>query len=714
MKNAIRSCFQVAKKNKFLILGIILVPFLYAILYVQAFWNPVEQLGDMEIAIVNMDKGTTYLDEDVNYGETIVDSMKDDDTVIWVEEDPSLFTDGIENTEYQMAFVIDKNFSENVMAASDGEPKQGRIIYLVDKRKNFVISQYGNMIKSAFETRVSESISKEYTDRIYGGLRDMAESMETAADGTQKLDNGADDAASGVTKLKKGAGEIAAGAGTLSDSLSQVNDKLPALNDGVDRLSSGISSARSGSSALLDGAMTLEGKMPLLCDVADSLSVGLEQAESLLPGLLTKLDTLSGGLSQMADTVDSAAGSVASIGNATDLIDQAIAAIESGDPDGAVALLQGAKQYTAKAGDAGGALSSISSKLTSMSAEVDAASSRVSDMQDNVGLMADGAGSLSSGMAYLSSGISLISTNAGRLNNGLVGLDQGTATLKSSVSVLSSGSHQLAEGATKLSDGANALSGGLNTLESGMFTLTEGTHKLAVSMTEGSEELKDNTKSETEPMAEFISDPTTVDDVAYGTAETYGMGFSPFFISLSCWLGAVLMFFVIPLLPKNPLQCSRWALVFGPMPVFGIVSLLQGIVIAAGTLLVGINVNHIPLLFLMAMVLSLCFTLFIQLLNFAFGPMLGRGTAIILLIFQLCACGGTFPVELITRFFRVINPFMPFTYSVRGLKEIMFGGDMSIVFTNLAVILGLGLISLLLSLLLAHWGAKRNLGEAAE
>ena len=49
---------------------------------------------------------------------------------------------------------------------------------------------------------------------------------------------------------------------------------------------------------------------------------------------------------------------------------------------------------------------------------------------------------------------------------------------------------------------------------------------------------------------------------------------------------------------------------------------------------------------------------------------------------------------------------MPFTYSVKALKEIMFGSELSIIAVNAAVIIGFGIVSLILSLLCYKKGMK--------
>ena len=48
---------------------------------------------------------------------------------------------------------------------------------------------------------------------------------------------------------------------------------------------------------------------------------------------------------------------------------------------------------------------------------------------------------------------------------------------------------------------------------------------------------------------------------------------------------------------------------------------------------------------------------------------IGKFLALIVLVLQLAASGGTFPVETINKGFQVLTNFLPMTYAIRLLKE---------------------------------------------
>ncbi len=709
MKEMVQHCFKVAAKNKFLIVGIVAIPLLFAVLYVGAFWNPTDKLKEMPVAVINLDKGAAVDGEEVHYGDTIVENIMEDHSVAWEVVDPDVFAGGIENTDYYMAFVIDQNFSADISAAADGHPATGQISFLVDKRKSFILAQFGNFIRANFNDQVSAAITKEYTETIYGGLKDMTESLQVAADGSGAVSNGAESAKEGMNALSAGAQEVADGAETLSENLSAVSREMPALARGTDTLYRGIASVNEGSTAVSSGMSALNEAMPVLTEGAGSLAAGLSAAADSLPGFESGLDQIESGADQLATALyEISSGTEASASSANGAIDNAIAAMENGDTESAVAILE-----QVKAGNSSGAanisanLDNAAGRLTTIGDHAGTLSDTVAGFTGQVQTMAKGASSLNAGLTTFADHVSLLSGASLTLSSGTASMYNGASDLVSGISALSAGSSQLAKGAATLSSGASSLADGASALDNGLYRLSEGTKELTASLADGADELAKHTKSDADEMAAFVSNPVETGEKIYGNVDTYGMGFSPFFVSLACWIGTVLLFFVVPLRPENPATATRFQTVFAPMPAFVLVAVLQGLAVAVGTLLIGVNVNHILLLCGLIVLMSVCFAFINQLFNLMFG-ISGRGVAIIFLILQLCACGGTFPVELISDFFETISPYMPFTYSVQALKEIMFGQDLSLILKNAAVIAAFGGASVLLSLIVSRLGLRRD------
>ena len=72
---------------------------------------------------------------------------------------------------------------------------------------------------------------------------------------------------------------------------------------------------------------------------------------------------------------------------------------------------------------------------------------------------------------------------------------------------------------------------------------------------------------------------------------------------------------------------------------------------------------------------------------------------------QLTSSAGTFPIEQTPAFFQHINPFLPMTYVVRGMRQIMTGLDLATAAQCAAILAAVGVGCFLNTTLVAR--AKR-------
>ena len=84
---------------------------------------------------------------------------------------------------------------------------------------------------------------------------------------------------------------------------------------------------------------------------------------------------------------------------------------------------------------------------------------------------------------------------------------------------------------------------------------------------------------------------------------------------------------------------------------------------------------------LYSLFISTIFSLVVQGIaySFRFGE-LGGFIVLILLITQLAAGSGTFPSELQNKIFSSIHPFIPFTYSIEGFRQLLHEPNLMTIF----------------------------------
>ena len=78
----------------------------------------------------------------------------------------------------------------------------------------------------------------------------------------------------------------------------------------------------------------------------------------------------------------------------------------------------------------------------------------------------------------------------------------------------------------------------------------------------------------------------------------------------------------------------------------------------------------------------------------------GKAIAVVLLVIQVAGAGGTFPVEVMPSFFKKVNPFLPFTYSISAMREAVAGVVKENLLRDLTMIISYGVIFILIGLFL--------------
>lgn len=295
-------------------------------------------------------------------------------------------------------------------------------------------------------------------------------------------------------------------------------------------------------------------------------------------------------------------------------------------------------------------------------------------------------------MPTLTDGINQLADGSKRLANGVSKLSDGAVQMKDGLSTLNSKVPELADGTRKLYDGSEKLF-------DGMVKLSDGSKELNDKLTDGSDKLNKNLINDSSTMGKYVSDPLNVEEKPVFSVKNYGTGFTPYFIPLSLWVGAIMMFFVITDEVDKDIVASSRSIVLGKFLSYGYIGLVQAVLASTVVLFLGLKPDNIVLYYLFNIFMSFVFIAIIQSLIFLLG-MAGRLLSIVLLILQLTSCAGTFPLETVPKFFKVLNPFMPFTYCVSALREVISGVDYSVFSKDVTVLACIMVVFLVVSVLM--------------
>ena len=290
------------------LIGIIIIPSLYALLNIQACWDPYGNTGDVPFAIANLDEGASFNDKDINVGKELVKDLKKNDKFKWTFVSEDDLRKGVYNGTYYAGIVIPKNLSENIVSITGDNPQQAKLEYVVNMKTNPVATKLTDSGANAVYTSLNAKIVEIIDIAAYQKLGELQAGL---AEGAQKLANGGKQLQAGSAKVQAGASQVKSGESQVKDGASQVKSGASSLNDGAsqlkqgsDQLSDGASQVEKGSeelSAAVDPSLIPDGPIKDYAEGNVKLADGSSQVAAGGKQLANGANQLANGGSQLAD-----------------------------------------------------------------------------------------------------------------------------------------------------------------------------------------------------------------------------------------------------------------------------------------------------------------------------------------------------------------------------------------------------------------------------
>ncbi|MEG7841928.1 YhgE/Pip domain-containing protein [Bacillus mobilis] len=528
-----------------------------------------------------------------------------------------------------------------------------------------------------------ESLPKEYQEQLQPFITSAVKSTATVqqkaagvAGGTNKLNEEVKQLKGEIHQTTNGlqnqlpnpAGvkNLAGGIAKLTSAQNEFVSKFHGFGEGLDNAKIGADKLKDGSVQLIDGVTQLQSGSGKVTAGLGQLSGGVNQLADGSSQVTGGLGTLSAGANQMAGGVNQ--------------------------------LADGSSQVT-------GGLGTLSAGANQMAGGVNQLADGSSQVTGGLGTLSVGVTKLADGSNQVTGGLGTLSAGAGQMTGGITQLANGSDQVTTGLSTLSTGSTQLIDGVNKLADGSGKVTDGL-------VKVNDGSGELAEKLGEGAE--KTGEVKGTDKTYDMFASPVKVKTEKMAEVPNYGTGFTPYFLSLGLFVGALLLSIVYPLRDTVGVPKSGFSWFISKFGVLLSVGIIQAVVADVILLFgLGVEVQSIPYFILFSIVTSLAFIALIQCLVTAFGDA-GRFIAIITLIIQLTTSAGTFPLELIPKLLQPFNAWLPMTYSVSGLKAVVSSGDFNFMWQNVGVLMIFIVVLSLGTIASLTWMHKRQFRNIAE
>ena len=673
--------------NKILLISmavISFIPILYSGFFLGSIWDPYGQTKNLPVAFVNEDKGASLNGKSLNVGESVEKKLKDNHDLGWEFVSKQQADEGVNNGHFYAVVTIPSDFSQKAASITESEPQQAVINFTTTPAKNYIGSLVSNQAAAKVKSSVSEQITQAYAKGILENLDKLGIGLDTAANGASTLHDGLGRLQSGTQTYVGGVKQLAVNQQSLTGGLAQLSDGSRKLQAGLEQLSNNLPT---------------ESQLSQLSSGMKQLQSGINQLNASVrnpsPVLLSQQNKVETEAQTLKETIEDSKSDLLAVGDTLRTLGAQAAA--SGSDSTTISLPQ---------------ISNISQAFTKTQTII----AQTGTLRDDLQVLKQ---QLSAQQTQLQAGVSTLNNGVNQLTPNAITAFNGYNSVRFANNQLLAGSASLANGLSEAKSGSQKLANGASLLESRSGALIDGTSQLANGADTLANKLADaSNRIKIQPTGattqQQIANPVKSEMTEKGNVPNYGYALSPYVLSLSLFVGAIVLNVIYPIRKTFSEQESaiRWWL--SKASVAGVAAFMQAtILMLVMVFFLGLTPEH-PAHFIGAIYLtSFAYMSIVSLLVIVLDNP-GRFLAMVLLVLQLGSSEGTFPIQTANGFFQAINPLVPMTYSIRALRQAISGGlDNAFYGGSMWVLVGFLLVANLLTIGFFAYRGKRKFAHTS-
>lgn len=678
------------------ILGLIILPSLYAWFNIKSSWDPYSNTKGISVAIVNNDKGTNFNGKNINIGNDIVKQLKKNNKIGWIFVKEKEAEYGIEHGKYYATIEVPVDFSKKISSLLSDHIQKPELIYTVNEKRNAVAPKITEKGVTSLQQEVTKSFVKIVNKSIFQVFNSIGIELENKKPLLNEFTETVFKLNSKIPEINKAIDEVESGTITLEQFSKKVKGEIPIINETINKsinvVNTGEEFINKSKSVFSNIDEYMEKDLELVKQVSNSIDGFLDEAIKFAGRDKTKeremIISVKDRLNNLSKIINNINNSLKKLNEfkPKDEITLLISKLE--ELHNSIEMQNNLTDKVIEGIDNGNATEDLLNQIKNKKLEFNNRTNKV--------------------LTYFNSKVSP------KLKN-----------LVDDIFVVMDNSLKLLNDAKKSLPTVNELLGKAKDIsikgQSEIKILKEKLPKAEKIIEELNEKLKTLNndiklndiitllKKDAGVESEFIASPVNIKQKRIFPIENYGSAMTPFFTTLSLWVGALILVSILSTEVKNferkLKSCEEY---FGRYLIFMTLGILQALVVTIGDILIlRVKPANSCMFVLYGMFISVIFTVIIYTLVSVFGNV-GKALGVILLVLQISASGGTFPIEVTPPFFQKLNPLLPFTYAISSMREAVAGVMWDTVWYNTFILISYFVIAILIALLLKSKLGKIN------
>ena len=669
-----------------IITGLIVLPSLYAWFNIKASWDPYGSTSRIKVAIVNNDVGGAINDKNINIGDKLIEKLKENNKLGWNFVDENEANEGLELGKYYAMITIPEAFTEETISIIDKIIERPKLIYKVNQKSNAIAPKITDKGVTTIKSEIDSNIIETVDGIVFKVLNEAGITLEGSKEKLVSIMNGVISLNDRLPEIENLMNEVY-NSGVEAEYITiNAKNNLPLLQDTL----------KASNEFLIEAKSALEKSKEAMTNISPIIKADLEVLDKELSNLENIIDTIN-YIDIDKDTIiiglDNISNKLLEINTTIGKVIKTLTPLSNFD-ENLKNLLKTLEEVSTNINSSNQIIGKIKLEIQNSNYEP---STKIEEIKilvnKNHAIVTNILNNYDN--TYVPSINSAISKLNDIADNSIVLIDNASQSMPNINNLL----EKLENGLSLGKEEINKLREKLPTIKSSLGALSDKLSK--VNNEEDLDKILSLLQNDWENISKFLSSPVEIVEESIFSIPNYGSAMSPFYSTLALWVGGLILVSLLSteVHNKNIKNIKAHEIYFGKMLIFLTLGILQALVLTLGDIyLLKCYVLNRFLFILISIISSIIFIVIIYTLVSLLGN-IGKALAVILLVLQVAGSGGTFPVEVMPRFFRALNPLLPFTYAISAMREAVAGivkvnliSDLSKLFIFMFVFLLLGVL----------------------
>jgi len=684
-----------------IIFGLAIIPLLFTTFNVLASWDPFANTKQLKIAVASEDEGhqSDLASLKLNLGDEVLSQLSRNDEINWVLTNSDDAIEGTKSGEYYAGIVLPKDFSANLLTfyVEGTEPSKLNlytnekknalsttitqrsatgVIEKIDESFTRVVSNVGLGVISSLDQYLDEGETQAALNNVHHRVNTVQSRLDAASGTVMALSNLVDS----TIPLTRAANNILNEAGNQASSTTNDNGESP-----IDILKSTLDESTGSLDASL--AATTQSYEVLSAQIEELLNNASATSAQTAQTFRTAADRVGqqtaafqgvkDSIQKEADKVNLPAPVAAGYKAVMGQLDASIAqsnALHDSLTSTANNIENGGKSQESKQ-------QTQAAIASAKQAVENARNSYNSNLKPQLAALGDSVGTVANDVDAVKRDIAGVRNTISNDNDALVRARDMTAGLSGTLQQQAARFGELSQKIDEIRDGGDL------------------------------SQLADLIGDDPELLASRIASPVNVDRQPIYEVAAFGVGMTPFYLTLSLWVGALLACVLVhtnaerKYLKKNENldkkdHFTRNQVFLGRFITFGLIGIAQStLVVLSLIFFVEIEPEHPFMMLFASWIITLVFMLIIYSLVITFDSA-GKALAVLLLVIQVSGSGGAYPLPLLPEWFQNVSPWLPATYGIDAFRSAIAGIYEADILRELGMLLLFAIPALILGLFL--------------